>query len=741
MTQQHLATFTWGAGAQTVCVAGNFNDWSATATPLKKQSDGSFMAEVSVPWGEKQAFKYVVDGEWKVREDEAKEWDAAGNMNNVYTAPEGPDDQKTVDKSTATGATGASTSAGAAGAAAASAHAKDPAMKDATSKPSATAVPPADTADTTPATTGGQKTNPEALIAAAAPGAAVGAPILGKPVVGAETAPTSGITTTTAIGSDTTPTAETKIKDKAPVESATPFDNKAAADKAGVAEKGTAKDTLSPGPVPVAIAVPTDKKAGLTEKGTAKDVKAPGPIPGSTAASADTAAKADEPIDPAVAATTDSSGAVRVTAVDATPQQIEMVAAAANIGEAPIATVGEEHGLAEKAAEYGAAAMATFGSVVGGAAAAVEKATGVDLTHSSPLSVEEARARGINVASLEKVDAATDATSPQGSAPPASAVAALDEKVAQLKSETIGASSTTGVTEQVAMPLPNEQAPKTSYPADGSSNLGHTTSTTDNKEKDIKNDIPAQPETADMNHQAVPAPVFTTIAPKDPKKDRSLESTDLRDTAGTKPIDAAPGVDAKKAKREEETYPTGATGEKPEVAEAKKAAAPDTPEDNLKLKSEDAGKGTGAGVGSASNARAQVPQSGVKAETSPSFPATVAATTAETSQPASSATGTTATPSKTIAATTNGTSVPAAAAGAGGAAAGAAGAAEAGGAGSTTTGASNTAAPSTPAGTKPTSTSTPTQGKESSNEPGSVKKKPGFLAKIKHALSPGHKSK
>lgn len=699
------------------------------------------MAEVSVPWGEKQAFKYVVDGEWKVREDEAKEWDAAGNMNNVYTAPEGPDDQKTVDKSTATGATGASTSAGAAGAAAASAHAKDPAMKDATSKPSATAVPPADTADTTPATTGGQKTNPEALIAAAAPGAAVGAPILGKPVVGAETAPTSGITTTTAIGSDTTPTAETKIKDKAPVESATPFDNKAAADKAGVAEKGTAKDTLSPGPVPVAIAVPTDKKAGLTEKGTAKDVKAPGPIPGSTAASADTAAKADEPIDPAVAATTDSSGAVRVTAVDATPQQIEMVAAAANIGEAPIATVGEEHGLAEKAAEYGAAAMATFGSVVGGAAAAVEKATGVDLTHSSPLSVEEARARGINVASLEKVDAATDATSPQGSAPPASAVAALDEKVAQLKSETIGASSTTGVTEQVAMPLPNEQAPKTSYPADGSSNLGHTTSTTDNKEKDIKNDIPAQPETADMNHQAVPAPVFTTIAPKDPKKDRSLESTDLRDTAGTKPIDAAPGVDAKKAKREEETYPTGATGEKPEVAEAKKAAAPDTPEDNLKLKSEDAGKGTGAGVGSASNARAQVPQSGVKAETSPSFPATVAATTAETSQPASSATGTTATPSKTIAATTNGTSVPAAAAGAGGAAAGAAGAAEAGGAGSTTTGASNTAAPSTPAGTKPTSTSTPTQGKESSNEPGSVKKKPGFLAKIKHALSPGHKSK
>lgn len=289
--------------------------------------------------------------------------DAAGNMNNVYTAPEGPDDKNNVDKSTAAGATGAATSVGA-GAAAASAHAKDPATKDATSNPptteKATTVPPASTGDTAPASTAGEKTDPEALIAAAAPGAAVGAPILGKPVTGGETDPASGITTSIVIGS--------------------------AADKTGAAKRDTAKDTLSPGPVPVAVAVPTDKKAGLTEKGTAKDANVPGAIPGSTAASADTAAKADEPINPAVAATTDSTGAVRVTAIDATPQQIEMVAAAANIGEAPTATLGEEHGLAEKAAEYGAAAIATIGSVVGGAAAAVEKATGVDLTHSSPVS-------------------------------------------------------------------------------------------------------------------------------------------------------------------------------------------------------------------------------------------------------------------------------------------------------------------------------------------------------------------
>jgi hypothetical protein len=45
-----------------VFIAGNFNSWSDSATPLHKLDDGSFAAEVPLPWGEKQAFKYVVDG-------------------------------------------------------------------------------------------------------------------------------------------------------------------------------------------------------------------------------------------------------------------------------------------------------------------------------------------------------------------------------------------------------------------------------------------------------------------------------------------------------------------------------------------------------------------------------------------------------------------------------------------------------------------------------------------------------
>ncbi|KLT45600.1 hypothetical protein CC85DRAFT_282222 [Cutaneotrichosporon oleaginosum] len=88
---EHQALFTWGAGPNSVSIAGGFNDWSATATPLIKQPDGSFKATVSVPWGSTQAYKYIVDGEWMVREDEEKDYDAAGNHNNVSVCTRGPE--------------------------------------------------------------------------------------------------------------------------------------------------------------------------------------------------------------------------------------------------------------------------------------------------------------------------------------------------------------------------------------------------------------------------------------------------------------------------------------------------------------------------------------------------------------------------------------------------------------------------------------------------------------------------
>ncbi|KAJ9104234.1 hypothetical protein QFC19_004051 [Naganishia cerealis] len=118
----HNATFTWPPTAsERVVVTGTFDNWSGTAHPLHRDPQtGYFATTVPIPYGEKVAYKYVVDGQWMTREDEAKEWgesderaerraerdsaagyesrgfsrgppeNAAGNMNNVYTAPHAP---------------------------------------------------------------------------------------------------------------------------------------------------------------------------------------------------------------------------------------------------------------------------------------------------------------------------------------------------------------------------------------------------------------------------------------------------------------------------------------------------------------------------------------------------------------------------------------------------------------------------------------------------------------------------
>ena len=82
-----------------------------------------------------------------------------------------------------------------------------------------------------------------------------------------------------------------------------------------------------------------------------------------------------------------------------------------------------------------------------------------------------------------------------------------------------------------------------------------------------KHDLPAQNEQADK-HQVVPAPVITPVAPKDPKKDRSLDAPLNKDTAGTKPIDANPAISAVDAKKEAEAHP-GVTGSTSAAAQGK----------------------------------------------------------------------------------------------------------------------------------------------------------------------------
>lgn len=81
----HTATFTWPMdNAQTVIVTGSFDNWSGTTHHLHRVESsaeethgvtvGGFKGEVQIPYGEKVAYKYVVDGQWMTREDEAKEW-------------------------------------------------------------------------------------------------------------------------------------------------------------------------------------------------------------------------------------------------------------------------------------------------------------------------------------------------------------------------------------------------------------------------------------------------------------------------------------------------------------------------------------------------------------------------------------------------------------------------------------------------------------------------------------------
>lgn len=78
------------------------------------------------------------------------------------------------------------------------------------------------------------------------------------------------------------------------------------------------------------------------------------------------------------------------------------------------------------------------------------------------MTVEEAKARGIDIENAEQIDAATDATSPVGQAPPKDAVADLAEKTRELRVDD-GATAAAGKPQLAAVPLPGGEAPKSQY--------------------------------------------------------------------------------------------------------------------------------------------------------------------------------------------------------------------------------------------------------------------------------------
>ncbi len=49
--------------AQAVFLAGSFNDWSAEATPMHREAEGSWQTTLPLPPGHHE-FKFIVDGEW-----------------------------------------------------------------------------------------------------------------------------------------------------------------------------------------------------------------------------------------------------------------------------------------------------------------------------------------------------------------------------------------------------------------------------------------------------------------------------------------------------------------------------------------------------------------------------------------------------------------------------------------------------------------------------------------------------
>ncbi|KAF9263670.1 hypothetical protein L218DRAFT_1033965 [Marasmius fiardii PR-910] len=87
MADLHSVTFEWPYGsANNVILTGTFDHWSKSIR-LDKQN-ASFKGTVKVPWNQKVAYKFIVDGEWRVNDREPTEKDPAGNLNNVYVAPE-----------------------------------------------------------------------------------------------------------------------------------------------------------------------------------------------------------------------------------------------------------------------------------------------------------------------------------------------------------------------------------------------------------------------------------------------------------------------------------------------------------------------------------------------------------------------------------------------------------------------------------------------------------------------------
>ena len=68
----------YGASLHQIHVVGEFNGWSTTATPMRRDGHG-YVAEIVIPTGRMYRFRYLIDGDrWQ------NDWAADGYTANEY---------------------------------------------------------------------------------------------------------------------------------------------------------------------------------------------------------------------------------------------------------------------------------------------------------------------------------------------------------------------------------------------------------------------------------------------------------------------------------------------------------------------------------------------------------------------------------------------------------------------------------------------------------------------------------
>lgn len=66
------------SGATEINLAGDFNNWSSTETPMKKADDGSFSVKLKLEAGKEYQYRYLYDG---------KKWENDWEADKYIPAP------------------------------------------------------------------------------------------------------------------------------------------------------------------------------------------------------------------------------------------------------------------------------------------------------------------------------------------------------------------------------------------------------------------------------------------------------------------------------------------------------------------------------------------------------------------------------------------------------------------------------------------------------------------------------